>query len=585
MTSVEVGDDPLRAAADEEAMDQFRKIEVVGEKKATIALSSLTCWQDALNAQKPNENGLLDSAAAAAANSSPGSTEEDGENVNDNGQEKEQEKESNESAAASSSSSSSSREVKFPFRQDLNRLIYLWRGDFLKLDVAAVTNSTNEPLTDRSGLCGRIFAAAGSELRREVERLEGCRTGESKLSRGYNLNARAIVHTVGPRYNIKYKTAAENALHNCYRSSLQLTKENGLASIAFCVINSEKRGYPPLEGAHIAIRTVRRFLERHAPGIDAVVFAMHKGSNMRVYEKVLPLYFPRSAEEQARAVYLLPEYTGNDVGETVVAERKIRIAAMPGLGGSGDDGSDGELMAGGRRRRRGVGGAGNDSDSDSDDELNVGNAFARMQGDVDASLLAEASSRQRQHAADTLYQTYLNRAKQADLSDMARRNLIYQCGTTSLGKPIVVVVGSHFPQSRNLDDMERCFLYIIRTMDSIVEQPYVVVYLHARLRDSQRPDIDWLRKIYDIWDQKYSTNLDALYILHPTFWLKVFAALVKPFISTSFTRKLRYVVSLEQLYDIIDHEQLRLPDFIYDEDARLHGRPASGHQAVAHTDL
>lgn len=65
---------------------------------------------------------------------------------------------------------------------------------------------------------------------------------------------RFVIHTVGPRYNQKYKTAAENALHNCYRNSLQILKENGLGTIGFCVINTEKRSYPREEAAHIAAR-------------------------------------------------------------------------------------------------------------------------------------------------------------------------------------------------------------------------------------------------------------------------------------------------------------------------------------------
>ena len=103
---------------------------------------------------------------------------------------------------------------------------------------------------------------AGPELHQECMTLEGCRTGEAKLSKGYGLAAAHVIHTVGPRYNVKYRTAAENALHSCYRNVLQVAKENKIRAVAFCCVNSERKGYPPEDAVHIALRTVRRFLER-----------------------------------------------------------------------------------------------------------------------------------------------------------------------------------------------------------------------------------------------------------------------------------------------------------------------------------
>ena len=180
----------------------------------------------------------------------------------------------------------------FPFDPVIAAKIVLWQGNLVRLEADAIVNSTNESLSDRSGLCGDIFRCAGPELAVEVAKLEGCRTGESKATKGYSLPARYVVaavaaaaqsrtcsqnkhirtyphvrislcvcvcsfviHTVGPRYNVKYKTAAENALHSCYRSCLQVAVENELHSVGFCVVNSIKRGYPREDGAHIALRT------------------------------------------------------------------------------------------------------------------------------------------------------------------------------------------------------------------------------------------------------------------------------------------------------------------------------------------
>jgi len=185
-------------------------------------------------------------------------------------------------------------------------------------------------MTERNDLSKRVFAAAGKDLQVAVSKLEGCKTGEARITDGFNLHAKHVIHTVGPRYNEKYQIAAENALHNCYRNCLQLLVENDGHSIAFSVVNSEKRGYPPENGAHIAIRTVRRFLEKWGGPISTVVFCMDNDRDFTLYENTLWMYFPRSKEEEAEAIIKLPEDTGNELGETVVEERMIRIAGTPG---------------------------------------------------------------------------------------------------------------------------------------------------------------------------------------------------------------------------------------------------------------
>eukprot|EP01087_Luapelamoeba_hula_P002903 TRINITY_DN1270_c3_g1_i2.p1 TRINITY_DN1270_c3_g1~~TRINITY_DN1270_c3_g1_i2.p1 ORF type:complete len:334 (-),score=32.98 TRINITY_DN1270_c3_g1_i2:91-996(-) len=227
----------------------------------------------------------------------------------------------------------------FRFQPDLNNKIVLWRGDICSLiNVDAIVHSTNEAMTERTEVGKRIFAAAGRELQATVSRLEGCKTGEARLTSGCDLPVKHIIHTVGPRFNEKYKIAAENALHNCYRNCLQTLTENQNQSLAFTVINSEKRGYPPENGAHIALRTVRRFLERYNNLVTLVVFCADSDAEHELYEKIAWMYFPRSKGEEAAAARVLPEDTGNETGETVVEERKIRIADSPLTLGEVEDG-------------------------------------------------------------------------------------------------------------------------------------------------------------------------------------------------------------------------------------------------------
>lgn len=162
----------------------------------------------------------------------------------------------------------------FLFNKTINGKVILWKGDVALLNCTAIVNTSNENLTDKNPVSESIFMLAGPDLKEELQKLKGCRTGEAKLTKGFHLAARFIIHTVGPKYKSRYRTAAESSLYSCYRNVLQLAKEQSMSSVGFCVINSAKRGYPLEDATHIALRTVRRFLEIHGETIEKVVFAV-----------------------------------------------------------------------------------------------------------------------------------------------------------------------------------------------------------------------------------------------------------------------------------------------------------------------
>ncbi|GAU39771.1 hypothetical protein TSUD_220150, partial [Trifolium subterraneum] len=174
-----------------------------------------------------------------------------------------------------------------------------------------------------------LHAAAGPGLAEECATLGGCRTGMAKISNAYDLPARKVIHTVGPKYAMKYHTAAENALSHCYRSCLELLIENGLRSIAIGCIYTEAKNYPREPAAHVAIRTVRRFLEKQKDNVTAVVFCITSIIDTEIYKRLLPLYFPRDKHEEEVAMSKLPADVGDENGETTIDERKIRIKPLP----------------------------------------------------------------------------------------------------------------------------------------------------------------------------------------------------------------------------------------------------------------
>jgi len=221
--------------------------------------------------------------------------------------------------------------TRFPIRTDINDKLILWQGDLRYLAVDAVVNSTNESMTDDTGISGSILEAAGTiDILEETNQSEPCRTGEARITGAYSLPARWVIHTVSPRFNDKYKIAAENALHSCYRSCFETLKEYKLRSIAFPVISNQKRGFPAESACHVAIRTIRRFLEHWGKDVDLVIMCVSHSFDFDLYARILPLYCPRNNAELLTAKEELPRDVGNEFGETEIEERKIRISAFPG---------------------------------------------------------------------------------------------------------------------------------------------------------------------------------------------------------------------------------------------------------------
>jgi len=137
--------------------------------------------------------------------------------------------------------------------------IQIVRSDITKLDVDAIVNAANTTLLGGAGVDGAIHRAAGPELLTECRTLGGCRPGEAKITRGYCLPARFVIHAVGPIWRGGQHDEART-LANCYRNSLQLAVENEIKTIAFPAISCGAYGYPIEEAAHIAFKTTREFL-------------------------------------------------------------------------------------------------------------------------------------------------------------------------------------------------------------------------------------------------------------------------------------------------------------------------------------
>jgi len=166
----------------------------------------------------------------------------------------------------------------------MNR-IELIQGDITKLAVDAIVNAANSSLLGGGGVDGAIHRAAGPQLLEECRTLNGCSTGDAKITRGYRLPAKYVIHAVGPRYRDGRHGEAE-LLASAYRRSLEIALEHGVKSIAFPNISTGIYGYPKEEAAEIAIREVTNFLEKH-PEIEKVIFVTFDTENYRIYREKL----------------------------------------------------------------------------------------------------------------------------------------------------------------------------------------------------------------------------------------------------------------------------------------------------------
>ena len=158
------------------------------------------------------------------------------------------------------------------------------KGDITKVtDVQAIVNAANSSLLGGGGVDGAIHRAAGKELLFECRLLGGCKTGQAKITKGYNLPCDFIIHTVGPVWNGGSRNEPE-LLAGCYSNSLKVAMENGIRRIAFPSISTGIYHFPVELAASIAVRTVKRFLDENEDAFDLVEWVLFDDHTYQVYE-------------------------------------------------------------------------------------------------------------------------------------------------------------------------------------------------------------------------------------------------------------------------------------------------------------
>ncbi len=167
----------------------------------------------------------------------------------------------------------------------MNERIEIYKGDITKLHVDAIVNAANTTLLGGGGVDGAIHKAAGRQLLDECKKLGGCNTGDAKITKGYNLPAKFIIHTVGPVW-FGGRNDEDEALINCYKHSLELAVKNNIRTIAFPSISTGAYGFPVERAARIAINEVLDFLWDDE-SIEKITFVCHSQNDFEIYEQLL----------------------------------------------------------------------------------------------------------------------------------------------------------------------------------------------------------------------------------------------------------------------------------------------------------
>lgn len=186
----------------------------------------------------------------------------------------------------------------YPENLCINQKIVHWRGDMTRLRIDSIVNAANNSLLGGGGIDGAIHRAAGRQLYNYCDRLNGCNTGEAKISPGFLLPAKFIIHTVGPVGENQTKLAS------CYTESLELVKDTKddsgnqlIREICFCCISTGVYGYPNKKAAKVALKTIRNWLEsseENMSSVDLIVFCTFTETDFDIYNNLMPLVFPRS---------------------------------------------------------------------------------------------------------------------------------------------------------------------------------------------------------------------------------------------------------------------------------------------------
>nr|XP_039261975.1 ganglioside-induced differentiation-associated-protein 2-like [Styela clava] len=450
--------------------------------------------------------------------------------------------------------------LEYHFREDINSKIFLWNGDITKVAVQALILPVYEVLSKSSPLSQNLHYSAGPRLIADVRKIIGLRTSEVRVLPGYNLPTRYAIHTVEPRYNPKFYSAADTALHICYRTALQVCAERGLRTVAISPLHITRKGFPLVTGSHIALRTIRKCIEMLGTKFDAVIIVTDP-TVVDSYSKLFPTYFPRSVNEAHAELKNVPNNVFcNEWGELFQEERAIRIADISEI----EPEENKDIL--------------HDSDVDDNiknnseiviDERVTQHSFAQMSGDHDGKrrfMMLYSMQRQTLQSQERIYQRLLRISRNENFSKFSSLGAIKISGRDVNGNIVISIIGKHLNFYEI--DLEKFLLYLILTFDPIVNNPYTVVYFHTQTLEFNRPTSEYLKKLYNTFDYRYKSNLSRLCMVHTNTMMKITTWIFASFSVSDLKSRIMNIRSVPELYKIVPPNQIDVPPFVLTYDMK-----------------
>jgi len=175
-----------------------------------------------------------------------------------------------------------------------NQKIALWKGDITRLQVDAIVNAARPSLLGGGGIDRAIHLGAGKELLEECKPLNGCKHGETKITQGYQLPCKYILHTVGPNRDLHTEEEGYPLLRKCYLTCLDKVVERDIKTVAFCSISTGAYRFPLRNTAHVALNTIRNWMdkEENLKRVSLIILNVFSEEDESIYAELMPLYFP-----------------------------------------------------------------------------------------------------------------------------------------------------------------------------------------------------------------------------------------------------------------------------------------------------
>lgn len=431
-----------------------------------------------------------------------------------------------------------------PFLPDgaINAKVFLWEGDPSSLEVdALLAPSATGYAAGASTVFAKVLRYGGRDLRHQLRTIEPCRSGEARIAKAYGLPCHRLLLTVGPKYKDKYQMAAQNTLNACYRECFQLLVEADLRTVGIpCLWYNN--GFPLVEQAHVALRSVRKCLDNLRQRVDAVVLASGNSEQTELYQSLMPLYFPRTEVESYDGLANLPmlDSCRSQWGEVAVDERKIRVSNLITR---------------------------DDRDSDRDDDLaQVFTEGDRVCGDADARLARRLDSTMIE--AENIEQAgqacirYLRRAHDFRPEPECSR-WVYRGGQDRYARHVVFLLGARWPSLGVRD--ERTLPLFVKELESLRGERFVLLYVNSCVDALDSSKLEVLQEVLAVIGARYRNTLDQILVLHSGMWFRAAFALGRTmgYDSANVWNDLVYLDTINDLGGYVAHEQIQLlPDYV-----------------------